>query len=352
MNFDPTQFEKIIPALIDWHRRNRRPMPWRDAPTPYHVWLSEIMLQQTRIEAATPYYLHFIAELPDIASLAAADDDRLMKLWEGLGYYSRVRNLKKAAGQVMEQYAGRLPDTVSELRGLPGIGDYTAGAIASIAYGRPEPAVDGNVLRVLMRLTLSDDDVLEQRTKKEAAAHLRSVYPSGEEAGLLSEALMELGEVVCIPSGAPRCGPCPVCSFCAAEKAGRAAEYPVRSAQKARRVERRTVVLLRCGGRYAVQRRPQRGLLAGLWEFPNFEGVLTDVELAEKLRAGGVEPQTIEPCGDSRHIFTHVEWLMTGRTVWCGGQTGGYRWKTAGEIRRELALPSAFAAYTAQLRDD
>ena len=275
-----------------------------------------------------------------------------MKLWEGLGYYSRVRNLKKAAGQVMEQYAGRLPDTVSELRGLPGIGDYTAGAIASIAYGRPEPAVDGNVLRVLMRLTLSDDDVLEQRTKKEAAAHLRSVYPSGEEAGLLSEALMELGEVVCIPSGAPRCGPCPVRSFCAAEKAGRAAEYPVRSAQKARRVERRTVVLLRCGGRYAVQRRPQRGLLAGLWEFPNFEGVLTDAELAEKLRAGGVEPQTIEPCGDSRHIFTHVEWLMTGRTVWCGGQTGGYRWKTAGEIRRELALPSAFAAYTAQLRDD
>lgn len=179
MNFDPTQFEKIIPALIDWHRRNRRPMPWRDAPTPYHVWLSEIMLQQTRIEAATPYYLHFIAELPDIASLAAADDDRLMKLWEGLGYYSRVRNLKKAAGQVMEQYAGRLPDTVSELRGLPGIGDYTAGAIASIAYGRPEPAVDGNVLRVLMRLTLSDDDVLEQRTKRRPPRICGASTPQG-----------------------------------------------------------------------------------------------------------------------------------------------------------------------------
>ena len=217
-----------LPRIADWDAAVRRDLPWRRSPTPYHVWISEIMLQQTRIEAVIPYYERFLAELPDVAALASVDDDRLMKLWEGLGYYSRARNLKKAAQQVIERFGGALPATAEELRSLPGIGEYTAGAIASLAFHKPEPAVDGNVLRVLSRLLASKDDVMSPAVRKSVTADLRSIYPSGEQAALVTEGLMELGETLCIPNGEPLCDACPAAALCRARAAGDPTQYPVR----------------------------------------------------------------------------------------------------------------------------
>lgn len=340
-----------VEPLLRWYRANRRPLPWRQEPTPYRVWVSEIMLQQTRIEAVIPYYARFMAELPELAELAAVPEERLLKLWEGLGYYSRARNLKKAAERVMADFGGRLPDTAEELRGLPGIGDYTAGAIASIAYGRPEPAVDGNVLRVVMRLTACADDVLEQRTRRRVAQELREVYPSGEEAGLLTEALMELGETVCVPNGEARCDACPLRGLCLAHEADAVERYPARSAKKERRREEKTVLLLRCGERWALRRRPEQGLLAGLWEFPSLEGKLNAAALSSALAAQGLRAENLRPCGEARHLFTHVEWHMTGFIADCREESADYVWATAESIRRDYAIPTAFRAYLKRIQE-
>ena len=337
--------QQCVERLIPWYREVRRDLPWRRDPTPYQVWISEIMLQQTRIEAVIPYYRRFLAELPDVAALAAADEDRLLKLWEGLGYYSRARNLKKAAQRVMTEYGGELPRTAAGLRSLPGIGDYTAGAIASIACGEPEPAVDGNVLRVLMRVSACEDDVLSQKTKSRAAESLRAVYPSGEEAGLLTEGLMELGETVCLPNGEPRCEACPLSDLCLARAENRTGELPRRSPKKARRVEEKTVLLLRSAGRYALRRRGDQGLLAGMWEFPSLPGRLGAEGVREALMRQGIAPGDIRPCGEAKHIFTHVEWHMTGFFVDLPGQSGEFEWKTPQEIRAGCAIPTAFKAY-------
>ncbi len=338
-----------VAPLLSWYRAARRPLPWRAAPTPYRVWVSEIMLQQTRIEAVIPYFERFMAELPTLDALAAAGEERLLKLWEGLGYYSRARNLKKAAQQVTAQYGGELPDTAEELRKLPGIGDYTAGAIASIAFGQPEPAVDGNVLRVVMRLTACPDDVLEQKTRRRVADELRGIYPAGEDAGLLTEALMELGETLCVPNGEPACEACPLRALCLAHERGETALYPARSAKKERRREEKTVLLLRCGGRYALHRRAESGLLAGMWEFPSLEGKRSEEELLAALTEQGLHPEHLAALGAARHVFTHVEWHMTGYLVDCAEEAPGFTWATAGEIRRDYAVPTAFRAYRKQL---
>ena len=331
--------------LIPWYRSVRRALPWRQAPTAYQVWISEIMLQQTRIEAVIPYYDRFLAELPDLPALAAVPEERLLKLWEGLGYYSRARTLKKAAQLVMDEYGGVLPRRAEELRRLPGVGDYTAGAIASIACGEPEPAVDGNVLRVVMRLTACDEDVLSQKTKRRVTEALRAVYPRGEEAGLLTEGLMELGETVCLPNGAPLCDSCPLRELCQARRDGRESDFPTRRAQKARRIEEKTVLLLRCGGRFALRRREETGLLAGMWEFPSLPGRQDAAAVREALREQGLTPGEIRPCGESRHVFTHIEWHMTGYIAEISRESGEYVWKTPEEIRAGYALPSAFRAY-------
>ena len=335
-----------IPPLTDWHKANRRSLPWRNSPTPYTVWISEIMLQQTRIEAVIPYYHRFLNELPDVAALAACGEDRLLKLWEGLGYYSRARNLKKAAEKVMADFGGELPRTAAELRTLPGIGDYTAGAIASIACGEGEPAVDGNVLRVVMRLLARGDDVLSQKTKSDVSDALRRIYPRGEAAGLLTEGLMELGETVCIPNGEARCLLCPLFSRCRAAASGTVALYPVRSAKKQRRIEARTVLLLRCGERYAIEKRPDKGLLAGLWQLPNRNGSLSEAELREQLAAEGLVPLQIEALGKATHIFTHVEWHMVGYRVELAAESASLVWKTVDELDADYAIPTAFRAYT------
>ena len=331
--------------LVDWYAASRRILPWRESPTPYHVWISEIMLQQTRIEAVIPYYSRFLAELPDVKALAACDENRLLKLWEGLGYYSRARNLQKAAKEIVTNCGGELPRKAEELKKLPGIGDYTAGAIASIAYGEPEPAVDGNVLRVLSRLLCFEDDIMEQKTRRRITGELRAVYPSGEDAALLTEGIMELGETICIPNGEAKCGLCPLRSLCLAQKAGTVDRYPVKAAPKPRRIEERTVLLLRCGERWAIRRRAGKGLLAGLWEFPNELGALGADEASARI------PGALHcvPCGEVTHIFTHVEWHMRGFRVDCASELPDYVWVTAAELGESYPLPTAFRFFRKQL---
>ena len=339
------ELEKLVPLLLSWYGAHKRPLPWRDDPSPYHVWISEIMLQQTRIEAVIPYYERFLRELPTVADLAACEDDKLMKLWEGLGYYSRARNLKKAANTVMERYGGTLPHTAAELRGLAGIGDYTAGAIASIAFGEGEPAVDGNVLRVLMRLFGSHEDILAQSVKKSAADALRAVYPTGADAKNLTEALMELGEVICIPNGEAKCERCPLSHLCAAKREGLIDELPYRSPKKGRKIEEKTVFLLSSHGQFAVRKREEKGLLAGLWELPNIAGKLDESAAADHVRALGLAPVSIVPMESATHIFTHIEWHMTGYAVECAEPAGDLIWKSARDIRENHAIPTAFRAF-------
>ena len=337
--------KKALPLIREWYKSNPRPLPWRDSPSPYHVWVSEIMLQQTRIEAVIPYYERFLAEVPDIAALAALEEERLLKLWEGLGYYSRARNLQKAALIVTEQYGGELPASAEELRKLPGIGDYTAGAIASIAFSLPEPAVDGNVLRVLTRLLADAEDISSPAVRKNFTSLFREFYPSGEDAGLLTQGLMELGELICLPSGEIRCADCPVRTLCRSGRDGKADLYPVKSPSKPRRIEQRTVLLLQCDGKYAIRQREKRGLLAGLWEFPSLDGRLGEKE----LRSHYPYAQAIRSCGDAIHVFSHVEWHMTGFDLEFPHELPGYLWAAPEEIRERYSVPTAFRFYLKQL---
>ena len=346
---DAKLIRETTARLIDWCAEVRRPLPWRLSPTPYHVWVSEIMLQQTRIEAVIPYYARFLDALPDIPSLAAVEEDRLLKLWEGLGYYSRARNLQKAAKIVMTDFGGELPREAAKLRTLPGVGDYTAGAIASIAWGEPEPAVDGNVLRVLTRVLACPDDILQPKTRAGIASLLRGHYPRGERAGLLTEGIMELGETVCLPNAAPKCEACPLNTICRACLRGETDRYPVKSPPRERRIVQRTILLLRCGERYAVRKRSGKGLLAGLWEFPNVEGALGEAEVRALIQSHGGSVLAIEPCGEAKHVFTHVEWHMRGCRVHISEELPDLLWKTPEEIRRDCPIPTALRYYEKKL---
>ena len=341
---------EAVSRILSWYAASRRPLPWRREPNPYHTWIAEIMLQQTRIEAVIPYYERFLRELPDIPALAAVPEDRLLKLWEGLGYYSRARNLRKAAQILTERYGGELPASAEELRRLPGIGAYTAGAVASIAFGLPEPAVDGNVLRVVTRLLSCPDDIDAQATRQAVTALLRAHYPSGRDAALLTEGLMELGETICLPNAAPQCGRCPLRELCTAHRDGRELSFPVRAAKKPRRIEAKTVLLLCDGaGRFAIRKRAPGGLLAGLWEFPNLDGTLSEAEAFSAARDRELSPLRLLPFGAAKHIFTHVEWHMTGYLIHCAEASPDYLWKCPEEIARDYPLPTAFRYFQKKL---
>ena len=334
-----------VSLILEWSPASRRSLPWRQDPTPYHTWIAEIMLQQTRIEAVIPYYERFLRELPDVPALAAVSEDRLLKLWEGLGYYSRARNLRKAALLLMEHYGGELPASAAELRKLPGIGDYTAGSIASISFGLPEPAVDGNVLRVMTRLFACADDIAASATRRAVTELLRAHYPTGGDAALLTEGIMELGETVCLPNGAPFCERCPLRGLCLAHRAGEELSYPVKAAKKPRRMEEKTVLLLRCGARYSICKRPGSGMLAGLWEFPNAEGRLTEEAVLSLASDWDAAPHRAVPFGSAKHIFTHVEWHMSGFLIDCARESPYFLWKTPEEIARDYSLPTAFRTF-------
>lgn len=335
--------------LCEWYRENGTAMPWREERSPYRTWISEIMLQQTRTAAVIPYFERFMKAFPDVRSLADADEEVLMKLWEGLGYYSRARNLHRAAKEIVSRFGGVLPHTAKELSTLAGIGEYTAGAIASICFGEPEPAVDGNVLRVVTRLLSSEADIALPETKRAVTAALREVYPTDGSAGLLTEALMELGERVCIPNGEPRCLACPLAEICAGLCEGRQNELPVKSPKKARRIRPCTVLLLRCGERYAIAKRPEKGLLAGLWEFPNMDGHLSADEALAYAEVLGARPTDVTHASEATHIFTHIEWHMRGYFVDCEAMPDSLTWATPTEIADTYTIPKAFRAYLKQI---
>lgn len=299
-----------IGRLLDWYAANARDLPWRRTTEAYPVWISEVMLQQTRVEAVRGYWTRFLAALPTVRDLSEAEDDRLMKLWEGLGYYSRARNLKRAARQVVERFGGAFPTDYAALLSLPGVGEYTAGAVASICFGVPVPAVDGNVLRVMARLEDDDADVLDPAVRRAVRARLLACIPP-ERPGAFNQALMELGATVCTPAGAPRCADCPLHEDCRARAAGREQLLPVRGARRARRGEERTVFVLRGpSGAPAGYRRPAEGLLASLWQLPDAPGLLDAAQAAARLDAWGAEPLGEWRFYERRHLFTHVEWRM------------------------------------------
>lgn len=336
--------EKLPGALLDWYEAHRRDLPWRMDREPYHVWLSEIMLQQTRVEAVRGYYTRFLAALPTIADLAAADPDALHKLWEGLGYYSRVRNLQKAARVIQETHGGVFPASYAAVRGLPGIGDYTAGAVCSICFEQPTPAVDGNVLRVVSRVCEEFAPVTDPKVRKAITARLARVYPSAR-CGAFTQSLMELGATVCVPNGAPKCALCPCAAFCRARAHQTFDRLPVKAAKKLRRREDKTVFLLRCGERWAVARRPAKGLLAGLWAFPNADGRLAPQAALDLCASWGAHPTELLKSVEKTHIFTHIQWDMLGYYLLCDTPSDLFTWVSAEQLTTEIALPTAFRQF-------
>ncbi|HJA36411.1 MAG TPA: A/G-specific adenine glycosylase [Firmicutes bacterium] len=342
---------QIPGPLLQWYDSRARVLPWRSQPTPYRVWVSEIMLQQTRVEAALPYFDRFMAVLPDIAALAQAPETQLLKLWEGLGYYSRVRNLQKAARQVMEQWGGMLPQKLEDLMALPGIGEYSAGAIASIAYGQRVPAVDGNVLRVVSRLLASRENVMDPKVKRQLRQQVWDIIPA-QRPGDFNQSLMELGALVCLPNGKPLCSGCPLENLCLGNRLAIAQELPVKPPKKARRVVPRTVFVLCSQGRLLLHRRPSRGLLASLWEFPGQDGHLSLEQAAETLAQAGIQVSSIASLGEHTHIFSHVEWPMVCYQVEClpFPAAEDYVWCTPQQLQEQYALPSAFRPFAQWLR--
>ena len=338
-----SQLKQLPDALLPWYEENKRDLPWRKTREPYHVWLSEIMLQQTRVEAVKGYYARFLEALPTIDALAKCDDDALHKLWEGLGYYSRVRNLKKAANVILQKHDGRFPASYEDVRALPGIGDYTAGAICSICFDMPTPAVDGNVLRVLSRLTENDTPIDLPARKREVQNQLAEIYPT--EAGAFTQALMELGATLCGPNWKPRCGECPCRSFCGGAIHGTAERYPVKLPKKGKKQEDRTVFVLSCDGKYALEKRPNLGLLAGLWQFPNVTGKLETAEALAQAETWGLKPRDIRKQIERKHIFTHICWQMRGIYLEVAEPAGDFIWMTQTQIEEAAALPTAFRQF-------
>lgn len=336
--------ESLSQLLIPWYRANRRDLPWRHSTDPYRVWLSEIMLQQTRVEAVKGRYLRFLEILPDVRALAECSEDRLMKLWEGLGYYSRARNLQKAAKQIVEEYDGTFPSEPELVLSLPGIGDYTAGAICSICFGLPTPAVDGNVLRLCTRLTACREDITLPGTKQTVKDALLEHF-SPESSGDLNQALMELGATVCIPKGEPKCAVCPLREVCLSRENRLWREIPVRTPKKPRVKEKITVFLLRCQDRFALQKRPREGLLAGLWEFPSLPGALTPQQALDRAAEWGCQPLSPGKVIHREHEFSHREWEMTGYEIFCSTMPDRFIWAGKEELAGVYSLPSAFRKF-------
>ena len=345
---------EIVQPLISWYRQNKRLLPWRDQKNAYYTWVSEIMLQQTRVEAVKPYFLRFIGELPDVKALAECPEEKLMKLWEGLGYYNRVRNMQSAAQVVVAEYGGVLPASYDELLALKGIGSYTAGAIASIAYDIPVPAVDGNVLRVFSRITEDRQDIMKQSVRSQVEEKLLGIMPK-DAPGDFNQALMELGAVVCVPNGPARCMECPVAALCKAYHHGTVDELPVKAPKKKRTIENKTVLVIQDGECTAIRKRPQEGLLAGLYELPNVEGHLSMDEALQKVKEMNLEPLHIETLPEAKHIFSHIEWRMIGYRIRVSSleerKESSFIFTEKKQSEKQYAIPSAFRAYIKYMKE-
>jgi A/G-specific adenine glycosylase len=368
--------------LLGWYQENKRDLPWRRDKDPYHIWVSEIMLQQTRVEAVKEYYRRFMDALPTIADLADADEDTYMKLWEGLGYYSRIRNMHKAAGVIVQDYGGAMPRTQAELLKLPGIGAYTASAIASIAFNERTPAVDGNLLRIFSRMTHYKEDIKKPAARRAAESWYLAIM-SDRDPGSFNQALMDLGACICIPKGDPACladpAACPWSRCCKSCQNADPQDYPKTAPKKSRRVEERTVFLIQHGGQIALRKRPAAGLLAGLWEFPNTLGKLNRSQALQYTESLGFSPLKIKKLPAAKHVFSHVEWRMTGWQIladeWrplTGSEEGtdeqmplaesqnkepstfpdnssGIILADAEEVREHYSIPSAFQAFKTRI---
>ncbi len=339
-----TELKSIVIPLLNWYHQNARILPWRENHDPYRVWISEIMLQQTRVDTVIPYYERFLKALPDIESLANVPEDELLKLWEGLGYYSRARNLKRAAQKMMTDFGGKFPDRPEQVKTLPGIGPYTTGAICSIAFEQPTPAVDGNVLRVISRITASRDNIDEVAVRQKMTADLAEIYPETER-GDFTQSLMELGALVCIPNGAPLCGQCPICNLCRAYQSKTQEQFPVKNGKPERKIQPMTIFLLECDGKLAVCKRDGKGLLAGLWQFPNVDRQLSKSEVKSYLQSLDFEILSIRKLSIKKHIFTHIEWKMSGYEVSVGQCDPNYVWVDRRQLNAEIPLPTAFRKF-------
>lgn len=340
----------MFEALIPWYEAHKRELPWRQDREPYHVWLSEIMLQQTRVEAVKEYYRRFVTALPTIPDLAEAPEEQILKLWEGLGYYNRVRNLQKAAQTICAEYTGVFPSEYAQIRSLSGIGDYTAGAIASICFDAPTPAVDGNVLRVYSRLLADDANIDLQTTKKRITRKLQETYPR-KNPGIATQALMELGATVCVPNGAPRCDVCPVAEICQAREQDTWRNLPVRSEKKKRKIVDKTVFILLTEDTVALHKRSASGLLAGMWEFPNVDVKLDKQEAVTQVTGWQAEPVDLLMQTSYTHIFSHVEWHMTAYYIRCRRTNKKWKWVTKESLDETYALPSAFRPFREQIEN-
>ena len=346
----------MVSPLLNWYRKGHRKLPWRENPQGYNVWISEIMLQQTRVEAVKPYYTRFMEELPDIEALSQIQEERLLKLWEGLGYYNRARNLQKAAKIIMEDYRGKMPEEWWELQKLPGIGSYTAGAISSIAFGKCAPAVDGNVLRIISRLTMDEEDITKEKTKNRIEKELMEVIPK-DSPGDFNQALMELGATVCIPGGKPKCEQCPWETICQAHLQGREEEFPKKEGIKSRTIEEKTILLIEDEQRYILHKRGEKGLLAGMYEFPMLEGHIGKSRILAYLKEIGLEVLQVKKIESSKHIFSHKEWHMeayfikTDELVPMEKVLEREEWILVErkKAEQEYPLPSAFSAYAKYL---
>ena len=337
------EYSLIPGAILSWYDAHKRDLPWRKDREPYHIWISEIMLQQTRVEAVKGYYSRFLEKLPTVEALANADDELLHKLWEGLGYYSRVRNLKKAAIRIMEHHNGVFPREYEDVLALPGVGPYTAGAICSIAFDQATPAVDGNVLRVITRIHNDNSNIDDPATKRRITEQLKSIYP--DRAGDFTQGLMELGATVCGPNTAPNCENCPCSRFCLGYRNKTESSLPVRSAKKRRRIEKKTVLILSCDGCYALCKRPDTGLLASMWQFPELPGWYELDTLDSEMEKSGIIIAEINRQVERKHIFTHVEWHMRGLYMEVREKAPQFTWMDAETIQKKAALPTAFRLF-------
>lgn len=333
--------ELLTQRLLDWYGRWRRELPWRSDTDPYRIWVSEIMLQQTRVETVIPYYQRFLQRFPDMQALAGAQEEELLSVWQGLGYYSRARNLQRGVREVLARYGGQVPDSHAAAIALPGVGAYTAGAILSIAHNKPEPAIDGNVLRVFSRLLKIEEPVDQPQTRRRIDAAVRAMMEAVPRYGDITQALMELGAIVCLPRN-PRCDECPWKDGCIACQQKVQGSLPrKKSPEPVRVVEVYTGILI-AGGRVLTVKRPPRGLLAGMWEFPSVETAAgTETELAVSQLCRRFQELGQEVAVDSEwlsmtHTFSHREWRL--RSFVCRPQrideksAEGIRWMDQGQL--------------------
>lgn len=341
MNIEEKSFEWIVEPLLDWYAVQARKLPWRENREPYRVWVSEIMLQQTRVEAVIAYFNRFMEKFSEIRALADAEEEEVLKLWEGLGYYSRARNLKKAAEVICEKHDGAFPKDYKDILSLPGIGKYTAGAISSIAFGMPRAAVDGNVLRVVTRLNEMEQDIQDEKFRKQIGEQLEHIYPK-EHCSEFTQSLMELGAVVCVPNGAPKCEKCPLNRGCQAYKNSTWNKYPVKKEKAQRKCIDKTVLILCDKERMAVRKRKDTGLLAGMWELPNIDKKMSLSEIEIWLREQNIEVIKLQKQKDVKHVFTHLEWKMHCYRVECRTKENMYEWVAMKELNRDIPLPTAF----------